>query len=186
MKLSKIKALCLDSRRCVLARASDGALWIGDGRHYYRLIGIEVESDAVDDLLGINPKQGDKMAHLGENRREAFFRREGPVIGDALVFRGAVIGYGVHVWVLDGDAGAVYVAEDAVLASRVEDNLANFVLVHDGDGEPLVAVMRGLFCDALLKPAAPEAAEAIREGLDAIARIPVRGLAAGNAGAEAM
>lgn len=175
MKLTKIRKLCMEAKCIHLTHGPGGADWIGDGRQYFRMVGVKVERVALGDLMGLSAKQEDKTITVEDNRREELFGDGYNMIGEQMTYMGMVIWAGVTLWVFACSSGAVYVADDAIAGTRADEAGAEFTLVRDRDGEALVAVRTGLFCDALLSPVTPDIGEMIRREMDNMARLPVMG-----------
>lgn len=63
--------------------------------------------------------------------------------------------------------------EDAILAACRPEDYITYQLAHDKRGKLLVAIYRGIFCEALLSPVSDDIADDISEKLRKVGTMPI-------------
>lgn len=173
MRLQAIKKRCMANGRFVIVNGPDNAQWLYDGANYYAIVGIRLEEDYIPDVFALTVKQMDRIFTDTINRRESFFNGRSHYVGEELDEVRTIWAYDQKIVALRTADGIVYVPEDAILAVCKRDDYAAFTLVRDPEGKPMVAVTRGMFCDALLSPVTEDVAEDISEKLRFVGTLPI-------------
>lgn len=173
MKLQAIKKRCLASGRFVIVNGPDREQWLYDGANYYAIIGIELRESNIPDVFDLTDKQMDKIFTDTINRRDSFFNGVAHRVGEELDEVWTIWAYDQKIVALRTADGLLYVPEDAILAACKRDDYASFTLVCDPEGKPMVAVSRGMFCDALLSPVTDDVADDISEKLRSVGSLPI-------------
>lgn len=155
MKLNKIKACCLNSKRFNLVDGPEGVQWFTDDRNLWLCVGIHVDRRDLPELFGLSDKQVEKCLFLCE-------REEGDAyainMGEAeltLTYCGDVWEYEQRLLAFKGDNGMLFVPRAFAEPVRVTDETYFSIRYHetaDGKPAPMVAVYNGMICEALLKP----------------------------------
>lgn len=173
MNIAKIKKRCEASRMWIIIDADDGNQWLSDGANSYAIVGIRLREEFIQDVFGLSDKQMDKMIVRTEKRAGALYRTGTSVYGEELEELRTVWAYEQKIVALRNGDGILYIPEDAILAACGKDYYVNFYLAHDRDGKLLVAVYRGMFCEALLSPVRDDIAEQISGQLAKVGTMPI-------------
>lgn len=173
MNLAKIKKRCMTSRQWIIIDADDGNQWLSDGANSYAIVGIRLREGFIQDVFGLSDKQMDKMIVRTEKRAGALYRTGTSVYGEELEEMRTVWAYEQKIVALRNGDGILYIPEDAILAACGKDDYVNFYLAHDRDGNLLVAVYHGMFCEALLSPVRDDIAEQISGQLAKVGTMPI-------------
>ena len=173
MNLAKIKKRCVASRQWIIIDADDGNQWLSDGANCYAIVGIRLRESIIQDVFGLSDKQMDKMIVRAEKRAGALYRTGTSVYGEELEEMRTVWAYEQKIVALRNGDGLLYIPEDATLAACGKDDFVYFYLARDEDGNLLVAVYRGMFCEALLSPVRDDIAEQISGQLARVGTMPI-------------
>lgn len=173
MKLQAIKKRCVANGRFVIINGPDRAQWLYDGANYYAIIGIELTEHNIPDIFDLTVKQMDRIFIDTITRREAIYSGIAHRVGEELDEVRTIWAYDQKIVALRTTDGLLYVPEDAILAACKRDDYASFTLVRDPEGKPMVAVSRGMFCDALLSPVSDDVADDISEKLRSVGNMPI-------------
>ena len=173
MNLAKIKKRCVASGQMIIINGDDGGQWISDGANAYAVVGIRLRENYLQDVFNLTEKQMDRMLVRTETRSGALYREGTQVFGEALEEMRTIWAYEQRIVALRTGDGLLYVPEDAILAAAGKDDYIDYQLAHDADGRLLVAVCRGIFCEALLQPVTDDVAEEISKALMRVASMPI-------------
>ena len=173
MRLQAIKRRCLQTKKFIIING-ESCQWMSDAINYYRIIGIVLESDWVQDVFALTNKQMDKIVSLTTHRKEAIFARDYPAIGEAVGFAGEVWAFEQVFYAFEYNGATLYVPEAWAKPANIE-GATDYRLVRDDDGELLIAVYNGMFCDALLSTIPANIAQRISAALKALGSRPVYG-----------
>lgn len=173
MKLQAIKKRCVANGLFVIVNGPEGAQWLYDGANHYAIIGIELTEHNIPDIFDLTVKQMGKIFIDTITRRETFYSGIAHRVGEELDEVRTIWAYDQKIVALRTADGLLYVPEDAILAACKRDDYASFTLVRDPEGKPMVAVSRGMFCDALLSPVADVIADDISEKLRSVGSLPI-------------
>lgn len=184
MNLSKIKKRCVASRQWIIIDADDGEQWLSDGANCYAIVGIRLREGFIQDVFGLSDKQMDRMIIRTEKRAGELYRAGTRVFGEELEELRTVWAYEQKIVALRCGDGLVYIPEDAILAACGKDDYVNFYLARDKEGNLLVAVYHGMFCEALLAPVRDDIAEQISGQLARIGTMPILRTTIGKGGED--
>lgn len=173
MRLQAIRKRCVASRQLVIINGDDGAQWISDGANSYAIVGIRIRESFVQDVFGLSEKQMDKMIVRTETRPGPLYRETAQIFGEELEEMRTVWAYDQKIVALRTADGLLYVPEDAILAACKPEDYITYQLTHDEHGKLLVALMRGIFCEALLSPVTDDIADDISEKLRKVGTMPI-------------
>lgn len=173
MKLQAIKKRCLASRQLIIINGDDGAQWISDGANVYNIVGIRIRESFVQDVFALTDKQMDKMIIRTETRPGPLYREGAQAFGEELEEMRTVWAYDQKIYVLRNGGGILYVPEDAILAACKPEDYIRYRLSHDERGRLLVAIYRGVFCEALLSPVTEDVADDISDKLRKVGTMPI-------------
>lgn len=174
MKLQAIKKRCKAERMFVIVNDTNGCQWISDNFNYYRIVGIHLEKDYIQDVFALTDKQMDRMIVTTRRRTETFFGEAYPAFGEPVEYIRDIWAYEqvLHAFVCNG--AVMYVPEAATKPTNFE-NVTDLRLVYDDEGKPLIAVYNGAFCDALIAPVQAAIARDISDWLANLGGMPVFG-----------
>lgn len=173
MNLAKIKKRCVASHQWIIIDGDDGNQWLSDGANSYAIVGIRLREGIIQDVFGLTDKQMDKMIVREEKRPGALYRAGTSVYGEELEEMRTVWAYKQKIVALRNGDGLLYIPEEAILAACGKDDYVNFYLARDKDGNLLVAVYHGMFCEALLSPVRDDIAEEISKQLAKVGTMPI-------------
>ncbi len=173
MNLSKIKKRCMATRQWIIIEGDDGAQWLSDGANCYAIVGIRLQEGYIRDVFGLTDKQMDKMIVRTEKRPGDLYGAGRPFYGEELEEMRTIWAYEQKIVALRNGDGVLYIPEDAILAACGKDDYVNFYLARDKDGNLLVAVYHGMFCEALLSPVRDDIAEQISGWLAKLGTMPI-------------
>ena len=173
MNLAKIKKRCVASHQWIIIDGDDGNQWLSDGANCYAIVGIRLREGIIQDVFGLTDKQMDKMIVRAEKRPGDLYRTGRPIYGEELEEMRTIWAYEQKIVALQNGDGVLYIPEDAILAACGKDDFVNFYLARDKDGNLLVAVYHGMFCEALLSPVRDDIAEEISKQLAKVGTMPI-------------
>lgn len=173
MNLAKIKKRCVASHQWIIIDGDDGNQWLSDGANCYAIVGIRLQAGYIQDVFGLTDKQMDKMIVRTEKRPGALYRTGTSVYGEELEELRTIWAYEQKIVALRNGDGVLYIPEEAILAACGKDDYVNFYLARDKDGNLLVAVYHGMFCEALLSPVQDDIAEEISKQLARVGTMPI-------------
>lgn len=173
MNLAKIKKRCVASHQWIIIDGDDGNQWLSDGANCYAIVGIRLQAGYIQDVFGLTDKQMDKMIVRTEKRPGALYRTGTSVYGEELEELRTIWAYQQKIVALRNGDGVLYIPEEAILAACGKDDYVNFYLARDKDGNLLVAVYHGMFCEALLSPVQDDIAEEISKQLARVGTMPI-------------
>ena len=174
MKLQAIKRVCLARNRWRIVNASDGSQWLSDWTNYYRIVGISISEEYIQDVFALTDKQMKKAVTETSHRRETFFREDMQAFGDTVSFAGGVWAFEQLIYAFDAGGKTLYVPEIAIKPTQFE-NCSDLRLVYDAGHNPLIGIYHGFFCDAWVSPIETEWAARISEALAELGGKPVFG-----------
>lgn len=170
MKLSAIKKIIMDAKRCVIVNDAEGNQWIGDGKRFYSVDeDFRFERETVLTVLDVDKEKRNKVAVFQENTSDPRFSiyqppaDSEPTRGEALRPRMAIMYGGELVVVFMTDRREVFALEHAYL-KPVELGREYMLLRRETFGEemrPAIAVSTDMFVSALLTPMPQKVARAI-------------------------
>lgn len=173
MRLQAIRKRCLASRQMIIINGDDGAQWISDGANAYAIVGIRIRESFIQDVFNLTDKQMDKMIIRTETRNGPLYRETVQTFGEELEEMRTIWAYDQKIYALRNADGILYVPEDAILAAcKLEDYIV-YQLTRDERGRLLVAIIRGMFCEALLSPVTDDIADDISEKLRKVGNMPI-------------
>lgn len=173
MNLAKIKKRCVASHQWIIIDGDDGNQWLSDGANSYAIVGIRLQARYIQDVFGLTDKQMDKMIVRAERRQGELYGARRPIYGEELEELRTIWAYEQKIVALRNGDGVLYIPEDAILAACGKDDYVNFYLARDKDGNLLVAVYHGMFCEALLSPVRDDIAEEISKQLAKVGSMPI-------------
>lgn len=173
MRLQAIRKRCLASNQMIIINGDDGAQWISDGANCYAIVGIRIRESYLQDVFGLTDKQMDKMLIRTETRPGTLYRETASIIGEELEEMRTVWAYEQKIYALRNADGILYVPEDAILAACKNEDWISYQLTHDERGRLLVAIIRGMFCEALLSPVTDDVADDISEKLRKVGNMTI-------------
>ena len=173
MRLQAIRKRCLASKQLIIINGDDGAQWISDGANCYAIVGIRIRESFLQDVFGLTDKQMDKMIIRTETRNGPLYRETAQTFGEELEEMRTVWAYDQKIYALRNADGILYVPEDAILAACKPDDYIIYQLTRDERGRLLVAIIRGIFCEALLSPVSDDVADDISEKLRKVGTMPI-------------
>lgn len=173
MKLQAIRKRCLASKQLIIINGDDGAQWISDGANCYAIVGIRIRESFVQDVFGLTDKQMDKMLIRTETRPGPLYREGVQTFGEELEEMRTVWAYDQKIYALRNADGILYVPEDAILAACKPEDWITYQLTRDERGKLLVALTRGVICEALLSPVTDDIADGISEKLRKVGNMPI-------------
>lgn len=173
MRLQAIRKRCLASRQMIIINGDDGAQWISDGANCYAIVGIRIRESYLQDVFGLTDKQMDKMVIRTETRNGPLYRESVQTFGEELEEMRTIWAYEQKIYALRNADGILYVPEDAILAACKSEDYISYQLTHDERGRLLVAITRGMFCEALLSPVSDDVADDISEKLRKVGNMPI-------------
>lgn len=173
MKLQAIKKRCLASKQLIIINGDDGAQWISDGANAYAIVGIRIRENYIQDVFGLTDKQMEKMLIRTETRPGPLYREGVQTFGEELEEMRTVWAYDQKIYALRNADGILYVPEDAILAACKPEDWITYWLTRDERGKLLVAIARGMFCEALLSPVSDDVADDISEKLREVGNMPI-------------
>jgi len=173
VNLAKIKKRCVASHQWIIIDGDDGNQWLSDGADCYAIVGIRLQARCIQDVFGLTDKQMDKMIVRAERRTGELYRARRPIYGEELEELRTIWAYDQKIVALRNGDGVLYIPEDAILAACGKDDYVNFYLARDKDGNLLVAVYHGMFCEALLSPVRDDIAEQISGQLARVGTMPI-------------
>lgn len=172
MKLSRIKALCLENDIFEIIDGPGSVQWLGNGHHFFAVVGAKLDIDGVDQLLGVSEK---KAAACQFNQYD--YSTDGGFCGiwrdDEIDLQpiADVWGFGQQLLALEGPAGVLYVHYDALNALPQDARRA--YRLRDTARGWFVACYHGLACEALLSPLAYDDAQKLNKALARVIAVPV-------------
>lgn len=173
MKLQAIKKRCLASKQMIINNGDDGAQWISDGANAYAIVGIRIRESFVQDVFGLSEKQIDRLIIRTETRPGPLYREGVQTFGEELEEMRTIWAYEQKLYALRNADGILYVPEDAILAACKPEDYIVYQLTRDERGKLLVAIIRGMFCEALLSPVTDDIADDISEKLRKVGSMPI-------------
>ena len=173
MRLQAIRKRCLASKQMIIINGDDGAQWISDGANCYAIVGIRIRESYLQDVFGLTDKQMDKMIIRTETRNGPLYHESLRTFGEELEEMRTVWAYDQKIYVLRNADGSLYVPEDAILAACTPEDWITYQLTRDERGHLLVAIIRGMFCEALLSPVSDDVADDISEKLREVGNMPI-------------
>ena len=173
MRLQAIRKRCLASNQLIIINGDDGAQWISDGANCYAIVGIRIRESFVQDVFGLTDKQMDKMIIRTETRPGPLYRESHQTFGEELEEMRTVWAYDQKIYAMRNADGILYVPEDAILAACKPEDYIVYQLTRDERGRLLVAIIRGIFCEALLSPVTDDIADDISEKLRKVGNMPI-------------
>lgn len=173
MRLQAIKKRFMASKQLIIINGDDGAQWISDGANCYAVVGIRLHENYVQDVFGITDKQMDKLIIRTETRPGPLYRETTRIFGEELEEMRTIWAYEQKLYALRSADGLLYVPEDAILAACRPEDYITYQLAHDERGRLLVAICRGIFCEALLSPVPDDIADDISEKLRQVGTMPI-------------
>lgn len=173
MRLQAIRKRCLASKQMIIINGDDGAQWISDGANCYAIAGIRIRENYIQDVFALTDKQMDKMIVRTETRPGPLYRESIQTFGEELEEMRTIWAYDQKIVALRTADGLLYVPEDAILAACKPEDYIQYMLARDERGKLLVAVNRGLFCEALLSPVSDDVADDISEKLRQVGNMPI-------------
>ena len=184
MNLAKIKKRCVASHQWIIIDGDDGNQWLSDGANCYAIVGIRLQEGYIRDVFGLSDKQMDKMIVYTEKRPGDLYGAGRPFYGEELEEMRTVWAYEQKIVALRNGDGVLYIPEEAILAACGKDDYVNFYLARDKDGNLLVAVYHGMFCEALLSPVRDDIAEGISKQLAMVGTMPILRTTIGRGGED--
>ena len=173
MRLQAIRKRCLASKQMIIINGDDGAQWISDGANCYAIVGIRIRERYLQDVFGLTDKQMDRMVIRTETRNGPMYRETVHTFGEELEEMRTIWAYEQKIYALRNADGILYVPEDAILAACKPEDYISYQLTHDERGRLLVAIIRGMFCEALLSPVSDDIADDISEKLRKVGNMPI-------------
>ena len=173
MRLQAIRKRCLASKQMIIINGDDGAQWISDGANCYAIVGIRIRESFLQDVFGLTDKQMDKMLIRTETRPGPLYRETYQTFGEELEEMRTIWAYEQKIYALRNADGILYVPEGAILAACKPEDYISYQLTHDERGRLLVAIIRGMFCEALLSPVTDDIADDISEKLRKVGTMPI-------------
>lgn len=173
MRLQAIRKRCLASKQMIIINGDDGAQWISDGANAYAIVGIRIRESFLQDVFGLTDKQMDRMLIRTEMRPGPLYRETYQTFGEEAEEMRTVWAYDQKIYALRNADGILYVPEDAILAACKPEDYISYQLTHDERGRLLVAIIRGMFCEALLSPVTDDIADDISEKLRKVGTMPI-------------
>lgn len=173
MRLQAIKRRCLDTKKFFIINGQH-CQWMSDAINYYRIVGIWMEDDWVQDVFALTDKQMKKLIVQTERRREAIFAEDYPAIGEPVSWAGAVWAFEQVLYAFDYNGAMLYIPEAWAKPANIE-GATDYRLVCDDEGNLLIAVYNGMFCDAMLSPIPADIAKRISKALTELGSRPVYG-----------
>ena len=173
MRLQAIRKRCLASKQMIIINGDDGAQWISDGANCYAIVGIRIRESFLQDVFGLTDKQMDKMVIRTETRNGPLYRESVQTFGEELEEMRTIWAYEQKIYALRNADGILYVPEDAILAACKPEDWITYQLTRDDRGKLLVAITRGVFCEALLSPVTDDIADDISEKLRKVGTMPI-------------
>lgn len=173
MRLQAIRKRCLASRQLIIINGDDGAQWISDGANAYAIVGIRIRESFLQDVFNLTDKQMDKLIVRTETRPGPLYRETAQIFGEELEEMRTVWAYDQKIYALRNADGILYVPEDAILAACKPEDYISYQLTRDERGQLLVAIIRGMFCEALLSPVRDDIADDISEKLRKVGGMPI-------------
>ena len=166
MKLSKIKALCLENERFEVVNGP-GVQWLGNGFHYYRVYGARLDIDELDRLLGVKEQKAAACEWNEYDYKDDDNWGGSLMNGPQLEPIGTVWGWNQELLALRTALGRVLYIKQAALDALPGNRFA-FTMRH-AKGMRFIAVHNGLMCEALISPIDPEDAEKLNQAMLTIA-----------------
>lgn len=175
MRLQAIRKRCLASKQMIIINGDDGAQWISDGANAYAIVGIRIRESFLQDVFNLTDKQMYKLIVRTETRPGPLYRETAQTFGGAseLEEMRTIWAYEQKIYALRNADGILYVPEDAILAACKVEDYISYQLTRDERGRLLVAIIRGMFCEALLSPVTDDIADDISEKLRKVGTMPI-------------
>lgn len=173
MRLQAIRKRCMASKQMIIINGDDGSQWISDGANCYAIVGIRIKESFIPDVFALTDKQVDRMIVRTETRPGPLYREYTQTFGEELEEVRTVWAYDQKIVALRNGDGLLYIPEDAILAACKAEDYVTYQLAHDAQGRLLVALHRGVFCEALLSPVTDEVAEDISQKLYKVGSMPI-------------
>lgn len=182
MKLNEIKQRCMKNRYFSIMNAPDGGQWLSDGFNAWRVCGIHVSKDVLEDLFGLTRKQAARCSFAEMDMQSDRFN------GESYEGTEEQMRLLADVWAFDEkhlamrcQSGLMFVPYSALKPVTFSED-TDFRARMDGE-MPIIAVYNGIFCDALLSPVAHGKSEAIVQSLRSLTCVPVWRAIGGSEGA---
>ena len=178
MKISAIKKIVTDSKRCIVVTDKEGRQWIGDGKRFYAVDeDIRFKRETVLAMLDIDKDKRDKVAVFEEASNDPRFDVYQQEEGERLIPQMAVMYGGDLVMIFMADRQEIFALEHATLKPIDNMGRAYTLRRRTANGEemrPVIAVQTDMFVSALLTPMYANVAAAIRAEMEMISRGEVK------------
>lgn len=171
MKITKIKALCKESKTVQILETGDNTQWIGTKEAIYPAQGLTITRESLATLFDMP----DVCKVLEVSDGNAYQSDLNPV---PMVSEWPQMGSGMPVVYLGktliplGEGGRLYlVRADMVKAAESTEGYLIFRKAENAKGEPLIVIDDGMLCTGIIRPLPKSTVQAVQRYMDSFAQM---------------